>query len=87
MGQYYKSHFIIAWAVLIVAVIPAVIEVQFVSVGFAIAGLIGFSVIAVLSDRSVVRVLSAVARLPGCGLLQTWRDLRDARVQVPASAP
>ncbi|PUB14132.1 DUF4153 domain-containing protein [Yoonia sediminilitoris] len=77
------SHLAIGWGALTVCLIPAFIQVQFLSVCLAIAGLLGFAAHAALGKPPMVAILSAMFRLPGRGAVQVWRDAMGIRFAVP----
>lgn len=75
----------LAWAVLFVALIPAVDLVQPLSVGFAVLGLLSFAALSTVQEWDGARLMAVALRLPGVGLLQGYRDLRAAHVAPPSA--
>ena len=73
-----------AWGLLVLAILPLLEVVQFVTVMIAIIGLMSFAVI-IASDRFEPSTLfRAVLRLPGFGVVQTVQDTLALRVSVPS---
>ncbi|MDX8346811.1 DUF4173 domain-containing protein [Cognatiyoonia sp. IB215446] len=73
-----------AWGLLIVSLLPAVDLVQPLSVGFAVLGMLAFSACMIVPDWDASALFRTALRLPGAGLVQTFRDAKNAKPSMPS---
>jgi len=85
-GEVPRGRAMVAWALLLVSLLPAVELVQPLSVGFALLGLAAFSASMITEEWAAPLLIRIISRLPAAGLAQTFGDVRDARVSTPSKA-
>lgn len=75
---------LLAWSILLVALVPAVELVQVLSALFAVLGLLAFAAIMAVGAQDVPVILRAMLRFPGAGLVRNFGDVRGMRVATPS---
>lgn len=73
-----------AWAMLVLAIVPAVELVQFISVLIALIGLLGFAVYMVLGRWDGPVIIRAMLRLPFVAAARLTLDALALRVSIPS---
>ena len=78
-----RRRSLVAWAVLLLALIPAVDLVQALSVLFAVLGLFAFAAILSLGRAEVPAILRAMLRFPVAAMARNFHDVRHVRGALP----
>ncbi len=81
-----KERGLRAWALLLVALVPAVDLVQFTSAMIALAGLLGFAAYMVLGRWDAPVIVRAMLRLPMAGAVRVAVDALALRISVPSGS-